>query len=47
MGVKEILGYEESIRRQLEKIGWSQSELADRSGVSRQTCDGAADTKHQ
>lgn len=32
-----VPGYGASIRRQLEQIGWTQTELAERSGVSRQT----------
>ena len=37
MAVKKIPGYGASIRRQLEKIGWTVTELAERSGVTRQT----------
>lgn len=36
-GIQVIPGYGESVRRQLEQIGWNQTELAERSGVSRQT----------
>lgn len=37
MTIKEIPGYGESVRRQLEQLGFSQTDLAERSGVSRQT----------
>lgn len=35
--VRIVPGYGDSIRRQLEQMGWKQTELASRAGVSRQT----------
>lgn len=35
--INVVPGYGDSIRRQLEQVGWTQTELAERSGVSRQT----------
>lgn len=36
-GIRSIPAYGAGVRRQLEQIGWNQTELAERSGVSRQT----------
>lgn len=36
-GIQRIPGYGASVRRQLERLGWNQSELAKRTDVSRQT----------